>query len=140
MKLSAREIRKALDDWIEAWNTHDLDGVMALFHDDILFESWDVRTVRGRRELRRSWTEWFDNHGGFRFVVDEIFVDADSQKALLGWTLEWPSREKPFEGEWEKRRGVDVLHFEDGKIMRKLTYSKTTIDVGGRSVGLTPGD
>jgi hypothetical protein len=45
--------------------------------------------------------------------------------------LEWPSFEKGYEGKSEKRRGVDVLHFEDGKIIKKLTYSKTTIEIDG---------
>ena len=34
----------------------------------------------------------------------------------------------------KKRRGIDVLHFKDGKIINKLTYSKTTIDIDGERV------
>jgi hypothetical protein len=44
--------------------------------------------------------------------------------------------EKGCEGRIEKRRGVDVMHFKDGKIIRKLTYSKTTIDIGGQRIRL----
>ena len=40
MKLSRQELIKALQDWNQAWDNHDLDGVIALFDDDILFENW----------------------------------------------------------------------------------------------------
>lgn len=134
------EIRKALDDWIVAWNSHDIEGVMALFHDEVVFENWDGNEIRGRRELRRAWTSWFNDHGDFHFTLEDIFIDVDLQKALFMWELEWPSRERGLEGEREIRRGVDVLCFKDGKIISKITYSKTTILVDGKSVRLTAGE
>ncbi len=45
---------------------------------------------------------------------------------------------KGYEGKPEKRQGVDVLHFRDGKIVQKLTYAKTMIGIDGESVQLTP--
>jgi hypothetical protein len=36
------------------------------------------------------------------------------------------------------RRGVDVMHFKDGKIIRKLTYSKTTLEIDAQRVRLLP--
>ena len=62
----------------------------------------------------------------------------EQQKALYRWQLEWPSIEKGCEGKPEKRRGVDVLHFKDGKIIKKLTYSKTTLEIDGQRVRLLP--
>jgi hypothetical protein len=32
--------------------------------------------------------------------------------------------------------GVDVLHFQDGKIVKKLTYSKSTIEIDGERISL----
>jgi hypothetical protein len=31
-----------------------------------------------------------------------------------------------------------VMHFKDGKIIRKLTYSKTTLEIDGQRVRLLP--
>jgi hypothetical protein len=31
------------------------------------------------------------------------------------------------------------MHFKDGKIIRKLTYSKTTLEIDGQRVRLLPG-
>jgi ketosteroid isomerase-like protein len=129
--LSREEIENALKKWNMAWDNHDLDGVMELFHEDILFENWTGGQARGKENLRKAWASWFENHGDFKFTEEETFIDADRQKALYRWQLEWPSLEKGFEGSAEKRRGVDVLHFRDGKIIRKLTYSKTTIEIKG---------
>jgi ketosteroid isomerase-like protein len=36
MKLSREQIMTALEEWNQAWDNHDLDGVMNLFHEDIL--------------------------------------------------------------------------------------------------------
>ena len=82
--------------------------------------------------VEKAWEDWFSEHGGFRFLEEDTFVDEIQQKALYRWRLEWPSLEKGYEGRPEIRRGIDVLHFKDGKIVAKLTYSKTTVDIDGR--------
>jgi ketosteroid isomerase-like protein len=136
--LTRQEIEKALRKWNQAWDDHDLEGVMELFHDDILFENWTGGKAQGKETLRQAWASWFANHGGFRFIEEETFIDVEQQKALYRWQLEWPSIEKGCEGRPEKRRGVDVLHFKDGKIIKKLTYSKTTLEIDGQRVRLLP--
>ena len=137
MPFSRQEIEDALREWNLAWDKYDLDGVMQLFHDEIVFENWTGGKARGKEALRKAWAPWFANHGGFRFIEEETFIDEKEQKALYRWLLEWPSFEKGYEGKPEKRRGIDVLHFQDGKIIKKLTYSKTTIDIGGERVSLS---
>ncbi|MBT8490017.1 MAG: nuclear transport factor 2 family protein [Deltaproteobacteria bacterium] len=140
MLLSRNEIRDAMNAWNEAWNRHDLDEVMDLFHDDILFENWTGGQAKGKDALRKAWASWFANHGGFRFNEEETFIDEKEQKVLFRWLLEWPSFEAAYTGKPEKRRGVDVIHFKDGKIIQKLTYSKTTIDIDGTTFSLSVSD
>jgi ketosteroid isomerase-like protein len=136
--LSRKEIETALGKWHRAWAEHDLDGVMELFHEEVLFENWTGAKAEGRDNLRRAWSQWFAHHGGFRFIEEETFIDESQQKVLYRWQMEWPSIEKGCEGKPEKRRGVDVMHFTDGKIIRKLTYSKTTLEIDGQKVRLVP--
>lgn len=136
--LSRTEVETALRKWFQAWADYDLDRVMELFHEDVLFENWTGAKAEGRENLRRAWSEWFARPGGFRFIEEETFVDESRQRVLYRWQLEWPSVEKGFEGKPEKRRGVDVMHFADGKIIRKLTYSKTTLEIDGQRVRLLP--
>ena len=134
--LSRDEIEESLARWQQAWNRHDLEGVMALIHDQVLFETWSGARVKGKARLRRAWSTWFAEHGGFEFAEEETFIDETGQKALFRWQLRWPSPEEGYKGETEHRKGVDVLHFEDGKIIRKLTYSKTTVQIDGATVPL----
>jgi ketosteroid isomerase-like protein len=135
--VSREQIQKALARWQRAWNEHDLDGVMELFHDEVLFVNWTGGKAKGKDNLRRAWAPWFANHGGFRFAEEETFVDEAAQKVLYRWHLAWPSIEKGYEGKLEKRQGVDVLHFRDGKIIEKLTYSKTTVEIDGKRIRLS---
>lgn len=138
MILSRREIKNALKQWNLAWDNHDLEGVMKLFHEEVLFENWTGGKAIGKEALWKAWEPWFANHGGFRFAEEETFIDEDEQKVLYRWQLEWPSLEKGYEGKPEKRRGADVLHFQDGKIIKKLTYSKTTVEIEGQRFLLHP--
>lgn len=51
-------------DWVAAWNSHDVEAVLAHFHDDVLFTSPiavqvvpDTNgVVRGKEALRHYWT------------------------------------------------------------------------------------
>lgn len=135
--LSRSDIRNLLKKWNQAWDRHDLDGVMQLFHEDVLFDNWTGASARGRDNLQKAWAAWFENHGGFRFTGEDTFIDETEQKVLYRWQLDWPSMERGFEGKHESRRGVDVLHFKDGKIIEKLTYSKTSFEIAGQRVSLT---
>lgn len=138
MTLTRTEIETLWERWNAAWDDHDLDRVMTFFHEEIYFNNWTGGHARGKAQLREAWHDWFANHGNFRFTQKEIFIDVEEQKLLFRWELDWPSFEKGYEGKPEKRRGVDVIHFKDGKIINKLTYSKTTLEIDGSRVRLTP--
>ena len=132
MSLSREEIAHALKKWNRAWDEHDLEGVMELFHEEVLFENWTGGKAVGKEALHKAWGPWFADHKGFRFLEEDTFIDEKEQKVLYQWVLEWTSPEKGFEGRPERRRGVDVIHFRDGKIIRKFTYSKTTVEIDGK--------
>ncbi|MFC1856996.1 YybH family protein [Thermodesulfobacteriota bacterium] len=138
MKLSREELKTTMIDWEKSWNDHDIDGVMELFHDNVLFEHWHGAKVRGKEALHQAWAPWFANHNGFRFITEDLFIDDTDQKVLYRWTFEWSSIEKGYEGRPEKRRGVDVISFQDGKIIQKLTYSKTTVEIEGERIRFVP--
>ena len=135
--LSRSEIKDLLTKWNQAWERHDLNGVMQLFHEDVLFDNWTGAKARGRDSLEKAWAAWFENHGDFRFTAEDTFIDETEQKVLYRWQLDWPSMESGFEGKHESRRGVDVLHFKDGKIIEKLTYCKTSVEISGHRIALS---
>jgi len=136
MNFSRQDLINALDKWNQSWDNYDLDGVMALFHEDIIFDNWTGGQARGKENLQKAWEPWFKNNRGFKFTGEDIFADENDQKVLYRWRLDWPSTEKGYEGQPETRRGLDVIHFQDGKIIQKLTYSKTTIEIDGKRIKL----
>ena len=139
MILSKAELLTQIKIWLQAWDEHNLAGVMALMHEDVVFENWTTKTIVGKVALERAWKPWFLQHGNFLFIAEDIFVDEQAQKVLFRWRLEWPSLELPHKGKREIRRGVDVLHFVDGKIREKLTYSKTSLIIDDQLVSLNAG-
>ena len=129
MNLSRAEILQQFNTWLIAWNEHDLDRVMEFIHEDIIFENWDDSIISGKIPLKRSWSTWFRNHGNFKFIFEDILIDEAEQKMTFTWKLQWPSLEKNYFGKQEKRRGVDILYLKEGKIYKKNTYSKTTLEI-----------
>ncbi|MCY3635079.1 MAG: nuclear transport factor 2 family protein, partial [bacterium] len=85
--LTRAEMSSAFAKWGAAWNEHDLDGVMDLFHDEIYFENWNGGSVTGKENLREAWAPWFANHGDFKFTTEETFIDEVDQKMLFRWQL-----------------------------------------------------
>jgi hypothetical protein len=89
MILSRKKMESALRKWHKAWADHDLDGVMELFHEEVLFENWTGGKAEGRENLRRAWSDWFTRHCEFRFIEEETFIDESLQKVLYRWQLSW---------------------------------------------------
>ena len=54
-----------VDDWVQAWNAHDLEKVLSHFADDVVFSSPLAAellddsdgVIRGKAALRTYWTE-----------------------------------------------------------------------------------
>lgn len=72
--------------WVEAWNAHDVEAVLAQFHDDVLFTSPVAATilpetagvVRGKPALRRYWTQAVQRIANLRFVVVAVYQGVDT--------------------------------------------------------------
>jgi hypothetical protein len=125
MNFSRAEIYNQYNLWLAAWNLHDLDGVMEIIHEDIVFEHWDGTIISGKNALQKAWTPWFINHGNFKFIEEDVFIDEKEQKLIFRWQLNWPSFKSKCLDKREIRRGVDVIHLLEGKVYKKICYSKT---------------
>ena len=104
----------------DAFNREDLDAVMAFFADDGVYDEFDGQRRVGKDAIRRAFEPQFrGDFGRMRFVTEDLFVDPDSGKGLIRW-LCTTERNGVLRG-W---RGLDVLHFADGKLVEKQTYAK----------------
>jgi ketosteroid isomerase-like protein len=80
------DARKLAEDWIEAWNAHDLDRIMTHYADEIEFTSpFVVRlmgdsagTVRGRSSLRGYFATGLAAYPDLHFDLHGVAVGVDS--------------------------------------------------------------
>ena len=99
-----------------AWGAHDLDGALALCHEDRTFESTGpapdgVRHV-GVAAVRAAWQPIFDDRAS-RFDAEETF--AAGERVVQLWRYSWGDGHV---------RGVDVFQVRDGRVAEKLSYVK----------------
>ena len=136
MLLKNDEVIEKLSRWLNAWNEHNLEAVVAILHDNVVFENWDGQIVKGKQNLRKIWAPWFMFHGNFNFICEDAFFSEKEQKLVFQWVLEWPSLEAKYKGDRELRKGIDIIHFNNGEIILKSSYSKTEITINGRLLQL----
>jgi len=71
--------------WVEAWNAHDLDRLLAHFHDDVIFTSPMAAKlvpesggrVAGKAALRDYWAKGLSLIPDLHFTVEQVFAGVD---------------------------------------------------------------
>ena len=137
---SATQIIETITKFADAFNVNDLDRVMTFFSDDAVYEPGDVKTHRGKAEIRAAFEPQFDYAlGAMRFDERDMVIDVENRKAAFRWVCRHDiSQMKPrglfmslgkivgglVYGDKFGWHGVDVFHFDaDGKIKGKFTYA-----------------
>lgn len=106
-----------------AFDEHDLDGIMAHFANDAVFEGprgtepWGTRFV-GREAIREAFAGRFAGIPDVRYRDDDHFVDGD--RGASEWTLSGTTTD----GTRIEVRGCDLWTFRDGKVVKKDSYWK----------------
>jgi ketosteroid isomerase-like protein len=119
-KLSHPELEALTRDFTGAFNEEDLPKVLSYFADDAIYDEFNGARQEGLAAIEAAFAPQFrGDFGEMRFVDDDLFVDAENQKTMISWECTLRSGDKF--GGW---RGLDILHFKDGKIIQKLTYAK----------------
>ena len=100
---------------------HDLDAMMALTGQDVIFES--TSPPNGERfesqvAVRACWQELFRGSPHARFEAEELIASGD--RCTVRWRYVF-DEERPDEGHV---RGVDAFRVANGKIVEKLAYVK----------------
>ena len=106
-----------------AFDGHDLDGIMAHFADDAVFESprgadrWGQRFV-GKDAIREAFAGRFSGIPDVRYQDDDHFVDGD--RGASEWTLSGTT----VDGQRIEVRGCDLWTFRDGQVVKKDSFWK----------------
>ncbi|MFZ5447113.1 MAG: nuclear transport factor 2 family protein [Thermodesulfobacteriota bacterium] len=104
-------------EWVESWNSHDLDRIMSHYSDDFEITSpFIVRlinepagTIKGKQNVRAYWAKALGRIPDLHFELIEVLTSVDSiaiyYNAVLG------------------KRAIELLFFDkNGKVTRGVAH------------------
>ncbi|MBE2200594.1 MAG: nuclear transport factor 2 family protein [Anaerolinea sp.] len=106
----------------EAFNRHDVAGMMQLMSDDCLFENTypapDGAVYAGKEANTQFWQAFFRDSPHAHIEIEEIF--GLGMRCVMRWRYDW------VDGAGKKGhvRGVDIFQVKNGVIYEKLSYVK----------------
>jgi limonene-1,2-epoxide hydrolase len=106
----------------EAFNRHDVAGIMQLMSDDCVFENTnpapDGAVYSGKEAVTQFWQEFFRESPQAHIEIEEIF--SLDKRCVMRWRYDWvdATRQKGHV------RGADIFKVIDGLICEKLSYVK----------------
>jgi ketosteroid isomerase-like protein len=116
-----------LKEFLEAFNRHDLDAIMSYFADECVFYMPRGAGPRGDKfvgkdEVRAGLAQRLQGIPDVHYGEDTHWVAGDGALGVSEWTLTGT----PVTGQKKqiRVRGVDLLEFSNGKIIRKDSFWK----------------
>ena len=90
MKRTRADVQRLAEDWIAAWNDHDLDRIISHYAENVTFEAstvvdrWDREDGRliGRTEVQEQFRKGLELAPNLHFTLEAIFL-APSGYAVL---------------------------------------------------------
>lgn len=106
----------------EAFNRHDVAGMMQLMSEDCVFENTypppDGARYDGKERVRQFWEEFFRQSPQAHIQIEDIF--GFGERVVMRWTYQWEESG----GAKGHVRGVDLFRVRGGLITEKLSYVK----------------
>lgn len=106
----------------EAFNRHDVAGMMQLMSDDCVFENTapapDGAVVLGKEAITQFWQGFFLQSPHAHIKIEEIF--GFGMRCIMRWRYDWVDAA----GNQGHVRGVDIFRVQSGSICEKLAYVK----------------
>jgi predicted SnoaL-like aldol condensation-catalyzing enzyme len=106
----------------EAFNRHDIAGIMQLMSDDCVFENTapapDGAVYSGKEKVTQYWQDFFTQSPYAHINIEEIF--GYGTRCIMRWRYDWVDEA----GNDGHVRGVDLFRVQNGFICEKLSYVK----------------
>lgn len=115
--ISAAQAQTFAQEWIEAWNSHDLDRILSHYSNDFEMTSPFIAgmmnepsgTIKGKENVRGYWAKALERIPDLHFELIEVLASVSSiaiyYHAVLG------------------KRAVELLFFDrDGKVARGIAH------------------
>jgi predicted SnoaL-like aldol condensation-catalyzing enzyme len=101
----------------EAFNRHDVPGMMKLTTEDTVFENTapapDGTVYSGKEAVTQFWVDFFRESPKAHIEIEDIF--GLGQHCVMRWKYSWGDGHV---------RGVDIFTVREGLISQKLSYVK----------------
>lgn len=122
----ATDIKKMMDGYLLAWNSHDVKKILSYFTDNCIYEEVAFGIVNhGKEGLNAYLTSMFVDFSNFKIVAKSVLGDHDW--ASIEWIISanhahsnvpaLPATGKPF-----SVNGAWICQLRNGRISRKLVY------------------
>ncbi|MCX6057619.1 MAG: nuclear transport factor 2 family protein [Chloroflexi bacterium] len=106
----------------EAFNRHDVAGMMQLMSEDCVFENTvpapNGAVYSGKEIVTEFWQNFFRESPNAHIEIEEIF--GLGLRCVMRWRYHWLDQA----GKKGYVRGVDIFQVKDGSICEKLSYVK----------------
>jgi len=119
--------RLLAEEWEGAWTSGNVNRLLPLFTEDVVYEDVTFGAVaKGQEALRKFAADSFDTFPGAVFEVKSRFVSPDGKWGAVEWV--WRGRQAkdmpglPATNKDFELRGASVVEFRDGKISRNSDY------------------
>jgi steroid delta-isomerase-like uncharacterized protein len=128
-KDSEAALRAAIDRYNDAWNSHDLDAIMAMHAPEMVFDNHTAGESATGEEVRAHIGSIFETWPDIEFTTRRLYVREGL--VVQEWTAAATHAKMMRRGdltaeptgrriEWE---GIDSIPFENGLVKRKDVYS-----------------
>ena len=132
---AAQKKMSIADSWIAAWNSHDVEEVVAIFTADVLYEDVTFGAANhGSAELRKFAVSIFDAVPDAKFEL--VNSSADRAHGSIEWIFSGTDHGLYKTGKRFSVRGVSVIDLRGGRISRNLDYYDAASIM--RQVGVLP--
>ncbi len=84
--MTAEEAQRFADAWLAAWNAHDVESVLALFSDEVVFTSpvaarlieGSGGAIRGKAALRDYWRRGIEHYPDLHFELVGVYAGVET--------------------------------------------------------------
>jgi len=116
--LTAAQARLLAEEWIAAWNSHELDAIMALYGADVVFQTPTIidtlgipdGCVRGSEQLREHFARGLARLPDLRFDLEAVYTGVRAIAITYRWAAGTPVCELHEYGDGELIERVQALY------------------------------
>lgn len=126
--MGRRDIRNAVNQWVDAWNAHNIKGIESSYAEDaVLFQAPTRSKLSGRDYIMARQRDALEMSSDMEVYLRELYIDGDTAILELTdtGTNDGPFLDYPPTGKKFQLDTCLIFKFSDGKIVEHVDYLDT---------------